>query len=219
MNGVLPLPGRRSIKAEQSDVEFATEKPKGEVVDLPLCDHYRLIGEMLSHCEAANAKVGIPFLFPTPRVAESARQVGPSLDDFVRASLVGVPTRVLESYCDDLENLTEEAKPAQNLFIREPTMLERFGFLCAMTAILGILSFIGVLACGESAAVAGRSALLVLTALSLLVIVVTSETYRRTTLSWVMVGEILRRRGNDFPASRGIPIDLPRTSFSGDMHG
>ncbi len=167
---------------------------------------YANVGRMLLVTEAAVTSIGIPWLPPTPRTLALRREFYPPMKDFVRQSLVNVPTTELEFYAEDLESLPADDACSRKLHIGGLGMIERnmltavlfascFGLFFALTLWvrggLGLALGLSFLVASVVAAVSGY---------------VCSEDSRRSTFHWLIFEELLRRKGHDEPGLQSLPL-------------
>lgn len=159
--------------------------------------YYRLIADCLNISEAGCIQAGVPWLPPTRGTRELSGKFQGPLPEFVRLSLVGVNTTVLELYCDDLENLAPTSKNLSRLFIRRLSAVERyamsfflfFAVLCLSLLATNWLNF------APSARV---SVSIVLAGLAFISgIFLSSDAQRRASFHCLLYNELLRRRGLD----------------------
>ena len=176
--------------------------------DLPaeLLESYQEIGKMLRVCEAANTGIGIPWVPPTARALALRTGYFSPLRDFVRSSLVGVPTATLESYAEDIQELEPNEESARLLGIAGLALFERYALCVLLFAVsfsMFVVSAIWVHAGGRFAMSFGLGVAVLVTIVSAYVC---SERSRRATFHWLIVEELLRRKGLDQDDSATVSI-------------
>jgi hypothetical protein len=169
-------------------------------------EHYRLIGEILSICEAGSLIVGVPWLPPSSATQELAEKFESPLADFVKLSLVTVNTNTLELYCDDLESCVSSSATADSLFIRSLPMLERHSFCVLFSVFAGCLSYWSSVSFGLGFATSLLISLSVATAFFAVLVTFCSESHRLYSFHCLLEHELMRRKGLDQPNSRPLGI-------------
>lgn len=169
-----------------------------------LLAQYEQIGATLAACEASSWRAGVPWLPPTARVRALPRMQGNSCEAHVRFALVGISTKALESFCEDLDSLS--ARSLDSLHVPNLSPFERRVYFGAATTFGGLVGFLVGALVGAGPTI---SLLLVASAAisgGILAVLTSTETYRRTTFSWIIEGEIRRRLGGDDPSSNNLRI-------------
>ena len=171
-----------------------------------LDEAYAQIGKLLLICEAATPSIGIPWIPPTQRTRGLRTQFEEPLKDYVRQTLVNVQTIFIESYAQDLENLRANEISARRLRINGLTTMERN----ALTAILFLVCFTLILVStvyvNAGVGLGLGLGLLVASVVATVSSYVCAEESRRSTFHWLLLEEILRRKGIDQPGSSTVPL-------------
>jgi hypothetical protein len=191
--------------SSSDDLLGHTSEPKKPSL---LTQQYQTLGETLTICEIATWRTGIPFLPPNKRRRALLRKYEGPLDEFVRISLVCVSTKTLDSYCEDLDTIDPEHDSGSLLFIDQVSHFERF-FVCAL--VLVTLFTVTICVCtllGLSIFAAGVLALLAAVPASTLAMFACMEIQRRASFYVLLSRELMRRRGQDDPKSRGMLISV-----------
>lgn len=179
---------------------------------------YTQIGRTLLVAEAATTAIGIPWLPPTPRTQALRREFYEPLKDFVRQSLVGVPTPELESYAEDLETLPADEPSSARLHIGGLSHLERRMLSLILFFSAFALFFILSLWVNAGIGLALGLSLLVAAVISVVSGYICSEDSRRSTFHWVIFEEVHRRKGLDQPGGTPIPIaPILQTRAAGEL--
>jgi hypothetical protein len=180
---------------------------KATPVDL-IQQQYRNIGETLMICEAGSLQAGIPWLPPTSQRRSLGRRYDPPLRDFIRYSLVGVSTKNLESYCDDLENsvLPEEREDCAELALETPGTCERYASCVLLAAAVFAVSCLSTICLGLPLSAAAGMALVTGLIGGASAAITCQESQRRTSFYRVLYRELLRRRGMDDPNGSRIRL-------------
>ncbi len=160
-----------------------------------LVEHYRLIGETLSACEAASFLIGIPWLPATERVKNLRKEVDGFVEDFVRMNLVAVHTNTLESYCEDLEQSSQGKPTTTDLGLHPLTLSERYGFTVLSGTLVFVFTFINATFLTGSVPAAFLAGLLSATIISALAFSISADKFRFHSFLWVIRKEIMRRLG------------------------
>lgn len=173
--------------------------------------HNQTIGAALMICEAGSYRVGIPWLPPTAPVQRRVEKYSPPVEEFIRLSLVGVPTAALESYAEDLETMRADGSivpltEAAALGLELPNAFERYSFSVLLFGIFFCTDFLMSSVLEVAAGVSLFSALVVGGFALIAGLFLSEERYRRRAFHCVVTREILRRRGLDQPGANGIPI-------------
>lgn len=174
--------------------------------------HYQQVSKTLNQAEAFFFTVGVPCLPLSKKLRDLKLLCFSPLDDFIRTSLINVPTNALQSYTEDLQQIPLDSKNSEKLGIIKLSFLERYSLTIFLFA-----SCFGLPLISQSwLNVASVFSLLVSLSLAILVSAISlytcSETYRRSNFHWLLSKEILRRKGLDKPNSSGIPIYAIRTN-------
>lgn len=166
--------------------------------------HFREIALALLGLEAISPRVGVPLLFPTRRVRTLQSRFQAPFWDFVRREFVTVPTGLLESFCEDLENTPPTAESDRKLCIDLPSVVERWSFCAVATLLLATIFTVGgmYLFHPPRIEVGLCGALLAF----LLSYSLSSRRSRRASFCWILEHEIRRRRGLDRDGGERIGI-------------
>jgi hypothetical protein len=166
--------------------------------------HYATIGECLSVAEASSLQVGIPYLVPSAHLHALRLKRHGVLGDFVRSSLVTVPTWAICSYVDDLL-LSDYSSPlSRDLGIFCPSTIERYGLLLA-AVLLGLACCVILVMSGESSWLAILQSVVLWSVLALATVPFTHDAFRRWTFVRLLCSEINRRDGHQSGAS-ALPL-------------
>lgn len=171
-----------------------------------LADHsegYMRIGETLTTAETVSLVVGIPILWATKRVRALRKRCDMPIDEFLRVNLVGVPTRVVEFYIQELDDLSIEANSLDRLSIQRPTRFERLAPLVVALPIFFFLFFL-IFSLSLSPPLAALGSFFITSLAILGLVVLSSNTYRRISFSLFLSREILRRRGENTPGGPNL---------------
>jgi len=167
-----------------------------------IAEQYRTIGETLSICEISTIKIGTPWLPPSKESKELNKKFFSPLKDFIKASLSGVQTETLISYCEDLSSLGSEDN--ESLHIPNLKLHQRYYFCFVVIVVLFSSStFISLLLNSSISAALAVSAITTIPA-GLLAIFPCLEIQRRVSFYILLSREISRRRGSDSTGSIGI---------------
>lgn len=184
------------IPQSSSRIGVAPQPPVTGSTGQNLYQHYKTIGETLLIIEAATA-YGIPVLFPTGRVRNRRKSYYPTLSDFMRSSLISVPTFALESYVEDLIEPSENILINYDLQIAEVSLVERWGLgLIVLSLAFGLSLLIGLLSQTEL-----FSSLSIAVGIGLILALIyhfsSDDKSRRSSFASVLKREIRRRKGQD----------------------
>lgn len=167
---------------------------------------YNMIGEALTACEASSWRVGVPWLPPTTRVRRLPKITEGTCEDHLRYNLVGINTKVLESFCEDLDNLAGDAKSLESLHVPSLTANERKMFILIVALIGGCVAYLLASSLSDSPLIVGLITLIAMVSAGLAAFATSTETYRRTSFSWLIEAEIRRRVGGDDPSSNKLQV-------------
>ncbi len=195
-----------SHRAGRSDFLRRNSTSNRRSDDAKRSEHYQLIGKTLRICEVASFRIGIPWLPPTRSVLARRRAFNQSLSDFLRTSLVHVPTSTLESYCDDLQTWPVDDESGYSLSIAPVSPGERYALPVVVAAGFAFGVFILSLVEGARSTLSLVLATIFSASLCLFSAMLCSEGYRRASFSWLISNEILRRRGDDLGPTSKIPL-------------
>jgi hypothetical protein len=169
-------------------------------------EHYATIGKTLLVCEAGTVfQAGIPMLLPCREVRSLSRNYEGPLDDYIRISLVGVPTAALESYCEDLEAYALGEAQSAPLCINPHPAYVRWGGLILLAFFAGIIptAIVALLGNFPLWCVFALFFLFVI-AFALLLLPQFFESNRRLSFHLHLHSELLRRRGQGPLKGKGV---------------
>ncbi len=175
--------------------------------DLPT-QQYQAIGKILMTAECSHFSVGIPWLPPSSRVRSLKTRLEEPLSEYLRYGLVGVSTKTLESYCDDLEGsvLGCEDLRDRSLFIDTLTWSERYGFTQLVVLSLFSVCLLGLIFLGFAIGAAVLMATLTAAVGGYGALTCSQEPARRQSLHAALYHEVLRRQGLDDTKGNGIRL-------------
>lgn len=189
--------------------------PENQIVriqDLGILKQYQTIGYTLSTLEASYICAGIPWLPPTKKVT-AFRQLNRNktdkdqkrdlaLEEALRIELVNVQTHVIESYCDDLDNLQHSQTNLQKLSIEQYSHFEQFAFTCVLCIVATITSAIfGAILIHNTTLIASLIISCDICAVTL-GFALSCHDYRKANFATLLSREILRRQGKGM----GLPM-------------
>ena len=103
--------------------------------------HYHLIGRTLSITEAACLHVGYP-VFRNSLNSSLAAKYNPPLSEFIRLSLIEVPTQTLQLYARELLNLPHSPESIKNLSLPFYSLFQRYLLGSLALFVLGVFAAI-----------------------------------------------------------------------------
>lgn len=175
--------------------------------DLPT-QQYQTIGHALMCAECSYVSVGIPWLPPSRRVASKKMQHEEAPLEYLRYCLVGVSTKTLESYCDDLESsvLGCEDLRDRSLYIDSLSFFERYCFSVTSFLLLFFVCLLGLVFLGFVTPAAVVMAFLTAAVGGFGALTYSQESARRSSLYRLVYHELLRRQGLDDTNGNGIRL-------------
>ena len=164
---------------------------------------YKQIGEVLLICESSFLTIGIPWLAPTTRVELLRKKIDCSILEFVKINLVNIPTSVLKLYSEDLPK-----ENSKKLNIEIHSNFERYAHIYLSAGIYTALAVSLSLSLSKTRLVSlilmiGILEAVVLVVLFVILINLSSDSYRKKTFKKVILKELSRREGHN---SNGIKI-------------
>lgn len=210
----MPPQGRQPVFASEVSPTGSSRPGPSATRQVPpeLKSAYSQVGRVLLTAETSSPGIGVPWVPPTKRTRTLQAEYYDPLKDFIRSSLSNVSTNALESYADDLAELPVDEPSAQYLAIDGLSAFER----AALPLLLFVTSFSGLLISAIWAKATAQFALGISIGISALIAAVCgyvcSERCRRSTFHWLLVEEIMRRKGLDEQGGTQIPVYALPTS-------
>ncbi len=205
-------PSNPSIDAGSAALDPPPEDGSSGTASTPPSDlgvqQYQSIGAALMAAECSKLSVGLPWRAPSRKVRQRREQFEEPLSEFLRYSLVGVSTKTLESYCDDLEEFVLEVSNAgkRDFFIDILTPIERYAFSVVASGALFLICFLGFNFLGLDAPAALLMAMLSSGVTFFGCVLLSQESGRRNSLHIALYHELLRRQGLDEGNGNGLRL-------------
>ncbi len=158
------------------------------------------------NAEAATTSIGIPWVPPTSRTKTLREDYYDPLKDFVRSTLVTIPTGALDAYAEDLEDLPHDEASAQYLHIGGLSSYERYALNIILFTGCFVLVFVAALWVRAGLGLAVGLSLFAAFLVTAVSSYVCSEESRRSTFHWLIFEELMRRRGMDQSDLTGLPV-------------
>ncbi|MBP9839019.1 MAG: hypothetical protein KBC84_09955 [Proteobacteria bacterium] len=190
------------LKIEEIEPEAISSQEKEE----KLQTSYQEIGQTLLISEAFFFKVGIPWLPPTKKVREYKKKCYSPLDEFIKSNLVNISTNHLQSYAEDLQQLSLADENSTALRIDKVTFLERHALTIILFLSIIFFTFFSNEIQKEPSFVTFMLSLFVSVVAAAFSLYSSSENHRRANFHWIISKELLRRKGLDKPNMRRLPI-------------
>ena len=188
---------RRGQQSKSQDQSDSLSAPVSGVSSGAWAEHFRNIGRALAVAEAGDLEAGIPWLPPTRRVQALRREYrSESLEQWIRLSLVGVPTNIVIIYVEELEK-AKAGSDLASLGVPHPSFGERYAFAGLAAAAAVAAGVCGAVLTGQYNWFAWVGTALAVLAAAGAGGVLGSDGCRRASFAAVLQQEIRRRKGED----------------------